>query len=87
MELKNIASWGRSFKEYRKIFSLIDSDLNKFILGCGDGPASFNAELTKLGGKVVSVDPLYQFDTKSLQQGINEAYDEIMPQMYANLAK
>ena len=60
MELKNIVPWGRSFDEYQEFFGLTDGDLSKTILGCGDGPASFNAELTSRGGNVISVDPAYQ---------------------------
>jgi len=84
MDLKNIVPWGRSFEEYQRMFSLTDSDLQKSILGCGDGPASFNAELTARGGNVISIDPVYQFDAASLKSRIEEAYDEVMPQMEAN---
>ena len=87
MELKGVVPWGRSFVEYRDIFSLTESDLNKTILGCGDGPASFNAELTARGGNVVSIDPSYQFDAKSLQARIADVYDEIMTQVDANKEK
>jgi len=84
MDLKNIVPWGRCFEEYQKMFSLTDSDLQKSILGCGDGPASFNAELTARGGNIISIDPVYQFDTASLRSRIAEVYDEIMPQMEEN---
>lgn len=84
MELKTVVPWGRSLAEYIEIFSLTESDLKKAILGCGDGPASFNAELTPKGGNVVSIDPIYQFDSSSLQSRILEVYDEIMPQVYRN---
>ena len=60
-QLQEVVPWGRSFEEYRNMFDLSDQDLKGRILGCGDGPASFNAELTKKGGKVVSVDPLLAF--------------------------
>ena len=80
MELKNIVPWGRSFEEYRKIFSLTDNDLNKSILGCSDGPASFNAELTQRGGKVISIDPIYEFTAEELQNRIAEVYKEVIPQ-------
>ncbi len=53
MELTSVVPWGRSFSEYQAMFSLNESDLTKTILGCGDGPASFNAELTKAGGNVI----------------------------------
>jgi hypothetical protein len=50
-------------------------------LGCGDGPASFNAELTALGGDVTSVDPTYQFDRDAFKDRISEVYDEVMSQV------
>jgi len=69
------------------MFSLNNADLKKKILGCGDGPASFNAELTALGGNVISIDPAYQFDVSSLKDRIHEAYSEIMPQVHKNQEK
>lgn len=87
MELKNVVPWGRSFKEYKEIFSLTEVDLKKSILGCGDGPASFNAELSAQGGDVVSVDPTYRFSAEQLQNRISEVYDEVMPQMHLNKEK
>ena len=35
--------------------------------GCADGPASFNAELSGRGGRVVSCDPLYRFDAAQIR--------------------
>tara|TARA_R110000772_G_C13157827_1_gene425683 strand:+ start:110 stop:787 length:678 start_codon:yes stop_codon:yes gene_type:complete len=87
MELKSVVPWGRNLAEYRDIFGLTDSDLQQSILGCSDGPASFNAELTQQGGKVVSIDPTYQFDSCSLKKRISEVYDEIMPQLHKNQDK
>ena len=84
MELKNVVPWGRSFEEYQKIFSLTEIDLKKTILGCGDGPASFNAELNKRGGNVVSIDPTYEFSAEDIKSRIAEVFDEVMPQMLLN---
>ncbi|WP_298770786.1 hypothetical protein [uncultured Shewanella sp.] len=81
MELKNTVPWGRSFEEYKEIFSLTENDLLKYILGCGDGPASFNADLTSKGGKVVSIDPTYRFNVDQFKSRIEAVYNEIMPQM------
>ncbi len=81
MELKNVVPWGRSFLEYIKMFCLSEADLGKSILGCGDGPASFNAELTAKGGSVISIDPAYSFNAEQLRARIAEVYDEVMPQM------
>jgi len=56
--------WGRSFDEYRRMFGLSDQELRLCIIGCGDGPASFNSEMFQLGQRVVSCDPLYQLTTR-----------------------
>jgi hypothetical protein len=45
------------------MFVLSDADLGLRILSCADGPASFNAESTRRGTAVVSMDPLYRLDT------------------------
>lgn len=84
MKLNEVVPWGRSFDEYRKMFSLSEGDLNKRILGCGDGPASFNAELTSKGGAVVSVDPVYEFSKEDIKERIGQVYGEIMDQLEKN---
>ena len=81
MELSKVVPWGRSLSEYKEMFSLSGSDLNKKILGCSDGPASFNAELSKVGSSITSIDPIYQFSTKEIRSRINEVYPEIMNQV------
>ena len=43
-------------QEYRRLFALTDEDLAGRILGCGDGPASFNAEATAGGHAAASCD-------------------------------
>lgn len=58
--LDQVVPWGRSYDEYVAMFALTGEDLRKRILGCGDGPASFNAELTRRGGAVVSAQGLYR---------------------------
>ena len=47
--LEQVVPWGRSFDEYCRMFALSDDDLTLRILGCGDGPASFNAEANRRG--------------------------------------
>ncbi len=56
--LDQVVPWERSFDEYVAMFALETQNFGRRILGCGDGPASFNAELSPRGGAVVSVDPL-----------------------------
>jgi hypothetical protein len=66
------------------MFSLSEDDFNGKILGCGDGPACFNAQLSKNGGNVISVDPIYQFNTSEIRSRIDEVYPRIMEQMSKN---
>jgi hypothetical protein len=83
-ELKNAVPWGRSLEEYIKIFKLTDSDLNTRIISFGDGPASFNSEMTKLDKMVVSLDPIYQFTKAELKQRIDETKETVIEQTRLN---
>lgn len=82
--LDTVVPWGRSYEEYVTMFGLTEADLKLRILGCGDGPAGFNAELTKRGGTVVSVDPIYAFDAAQIKSRIAETYETVMVQMRKN---
>lgn len=81
--LKDIVPWGRSFDEYVAMFALSSADLQKKILGCGDGPAAFNASLTRQGGRkqVLSVDPLYRFSPEDISKRITETYADVLEQI------
>ena len=59
--LAEVVPWGRSYDEYVAMFDLAPADLQGKIIGCGDGPASFNGVLAGRGGSVVSIDPIYVF--------------------------
>lgn len=83
--LKDIVPWGRSFPEYVAMFALSDEDLTRRILGCGDGPASFNAELTRRGGTVVSVDPLYACDVNDISKRIAETFEQVIRETGKNM--
>jgi hypothetical protein len=79
--LSQVVPWGRSLDEYRLMFDLSDQDLAGSILGCGDGPASFNDELTAGGRSVVSCDPLYAFSGDEIARRIDETYETIISQL------
>lgn len=81
MHLNDAVPWGRSLDEYQLIFNLTPQDLQRSILGCSDGPASFNAELTAAGGTVISCDPIYAFTAAQIRSRIAQVYPEIMDQM------
>jgi SAM-dependent methyltransferase len=87
IKYQDIKPWGRSFDEYVRMFSLTPADLKRKILGCGDGPASFNAELTERGGNIKSVDPIYYFSADQIRQRIDETYDDVIGQTRKNLDK
>ena len=81
MKLSEIIPWGRSFDEYRLMFGLSESDLAGRILGCGDGPASFNAEATALGHSVISCDPIYAFSTEEIRQRVEDSHRTVISQV------
>lgn len=82
--LKTVVPWGRSFAEYVSMFALSSEDLKKPILGCGDGPASFNAVLSRQGGQIVSADPLYRFSAGQISRRIEETWSEVLEQTEKN---
>ena len=82
--LEQVVPWGRSFAEYRAMFDLTEGELDLRILGCSDGPAAFNAALTKQGGRVVSVDPLYAFSREEISRRIEETFETVMEQTRQN---
>jgi hypothetical protein len=68
------------------MFALSEGDLHGRLLGCGDGPASFNAELTALARtqRLVSIDPLYVFTGPEIASRVEETYDTIISQVKRN---
>jgi hypothetical protein len=54
------------------MLALSEEDLGRRILDCAGGPASFNAELTELGGTIVSCDPLYEYSPEAIDARIRE---------------
>lgn len=84
MKLNEVVPWGRTLEEYKLMFNLSLSDLNTKILGCGDGPASFNAEMTQQGYSVISIDPIYQFSAEQIKQRVEENYELIISQVKQN---
>jgi hypothetical protein len=84
VELLKVVPWGRSLNEYRDMFCLSELDFSKQILGCGDGPACFNAEWSRIGGSVISVDPIYEFNVAEIRSRIDEVYPQIIDQVSKN---
>ncbi|PWT83602.1 MAG: SAM-dependent methyltransferase [Acidobacteria bacterium] len=86
MQLQEVVPWGRSLDEYRGMFALSETDLRGRLLGCGDGPASFNAELAASGKsqRLVSVDPLYLFNGPEIATRVEQTYEIILSQVRHN---
>ncbi len=87
IKYKSIVPWGRSYEEYRSMFHLGDTDLDRRILGCADGPASFNFHMHRLGKKVVSADPLFKFNAGEIRKRIDTTAGDVLKQTYANREK
>lgn len=81
MMLKQVVPFGRSLNEYIQMFNLSEDDLNRTILGVGDGPASFNAEMTRRNKTVISVDPIYQFSGLEILERFNHVLEDIIQQV------
>jgi hypothetical protein len=84
MKLNEVIPWGRSFEEYSRMFALTEEDLAGNILGCGDGPASFNAEATASGHRVISCDPVYAFSASEIERRVADSYGTVLSQVKQN---
>jgi len=84
LKLENVVPWGRNKQEYQDMFQLSREDLQSKILGCGDGPSSFNFEITKLNGNITSVDPIYQFTKDEIQTRIDKTSSVVSEQLKQN---
>jgi len=82
--LDKVVPWGRSFDEYARMFALGGADLAGRILGCADGPASFNFEATRRGARVISCDPLYRWTTDQIRERIRVTSEDILDQTRRN---
>jgi hypothetical protein len=82
--LDEVFPWGRCFDEYCEMFALSEDDLKKKILGCGDGPGSFNRTLTERGGKIVSFDPIYEVGEEDLHARIDATFATLIEQVRQN---
>ena len=81
MQLDTVVPFGRSLDEYRQMFALSEDDLARNIIGVGDGPASFNAEMHALGKRVVSIDPLFRFSADDIEWRFYAVVDDIIAQV------
>lgn len=76
--LKKVVPWGRCLDEYRRMFAITELELDKRFLGCADGPASFNAEMSAAGRAVTSCDPLYRYSADQIRERIDATYPQMI---------
>jgi len=70
---EDVVPRGRNLAEYCAMFDLRAAERAVSMLGCADGAASFNAEGTAAGLRIVSVDPLYALTAAQIRARIEQA--------------
>ncbi len=65
------------------MFQLTEADLSRGILDCGGGPASFTAEATAAGARVVAIDPIYAFSGAEIRARFEAITDSMLAQIRA----
>ncbi|PZX17402.1 hypothetical protein LX69_01451 [Breznakibacter xylanolyticus] len=83
IQLEGTIPLGRNIREYELMFNLWSMRDTVTYLDCGAGPASFNAEMTVRGRRVVSVDPLYELCRADLAERVESALPGIIAQVSA----
>jgi SAM-dependent methyltransferase len=86
MKLDRVVPFGRTLAEYQLMFNLTDKDFEKRILDIGAWPASFTAEMYKLGYDVTAIDPVYHFSGVEIKQRFDDCVDNIIKQVEASHA-
>jgi SAM-dependent methyltransferase len=84
MKLDKVVPFGRTLAEYQLMFNLTDKDYRQQILDIGAGPASFTAEMYKLGYDVTAIDPVYHFSGAEIKQRFDDCVDNIIQQVEAS---
>lgn len=87
IELNKVIPLGRNLAEYTAMFGLTNQELQSSILDCGGGPSSFNYEVNKMGGNIISIDPIYRFSAWEIQNRIDETFEGMMQQAERNKDK
>ena len=83
IRLDRVVPLGRSFEEYRLMFSLGPEHRGRRIVSVADGPASFQAEGSTQGWSVTSVDPIYQFSSEDIARRFVATVDDVIGQVRA----
>jgi hypothetical protein len=69
---KDLLLWAHSLEEYQRMFALTEAELNKKLLDCASGFASFNAELTAQNKFAVSCDKAYNLSLSAMTAHVKQ---------------
>ncbi|TAJ11095.1 SAM-dependent methyltransferase [Marinilabiliaceae bacterium JC017] len=83
-KVNDIVPWGLNLKAYQSFFRLTETDLKKRIISFGDGPASFNYEMTLNHCNVTSLDAIYRFNKEEISHQFLASRREMMKQIKKN---
>ncbi len=83
-QLDQVVPRGRDLSEYSEMFDIADDEWPRRVLGCGDGPASFNAELQAQGRVIRSSDPLYLYSRNQIGRRLDTVRPEVLQQLTDN---
>jgi uncharacterized UPF0146 family protein len=82
--IKKFVLWGHHLKDYKEMFDLVESDLQRKIVEFGAGVTSFNLEMQQLGHHVTSCDHLFSMSKKALASYVDDIFDTTVNKMKAN---
>lgn len=78
------ASWVYDFSDYQQMYDLSERDLTQSILDFSAGIASFNAEATKRGIRVISCDATYALSEDKMHPSAQHFLQETVSYLKAN---
>ncbi len=72
--MRRLVLWGHHLDEYRDMFQLSQTDLTKRVLEYCCGASAVNFELQSIATEVVSCDPWFHLDAKTLKEEIKNYF-------------
>lgn len=82
--MKKFVLWGHHLQDYKEMFDLTDTDLDRHIVEYGAGVTSFNVEMKQRGHQVTSCDPLYSMSQPDLETYVKDVFDTTVSKMKSN---
>lgn len=70
--------WGHTLSDYQEMFNLSEADLDKKILDCFPGPASFSAECHNRGHDIIACDEIFKLPHPELNNHIIDIFQSML---------